>query len=85
MSKEALVELVKSFGRFIYFGVLGLVGVWLMSLVASGSLNNVHIVVAGQTINAGLLLVAVVGGIAKAIDRYIHANPNNQRTGITPF
>lgn len=85
MNEKALIELAKSFGRFIYFGVLGLVVVFLTSLLAGGSLNSVVLTVGGQHINVGFLIVAAVAGVAKSIDRYVHTNSNINATGITPF
>lgn len=85
MNKKAILEVAKSFARFVYFGVLGLVVVFLTSLAAGGSLNNVVITVGGQHINAGFLVVAAVAGVAKAIDRYVHANDNISANGIAPF
>lgn len=81
---KAVLEVGKSFVRFIYFGVLGLVVVFLTSLASDGSLNNAHVVVAGQTLNVGFLIVAAVAGIAKGIDRYVHTNDKINAKGITP-
>jgi hypothetical protein len=85
MNQKALLELAKSFGRFIYFGVLGLVVVFLTSLVSGGSLNNVVVTIGGQHLNAGFVIVSVVAAVAKAIDRYVHANDNVKANGIAPF
>lgn len=84
MDTKALTELVKSLLRFVYFGVLGLVVTWLTSLIASGSLNNVVFTVGNQHINAGFLIVTVVAGLAKLIDRYVHENDNIDANGISP-
>lgn len=85
MNSKALVELAKSFGRFIYFGVLGLVATFLVSLAADPSLASAHVTVAGQSFNVGFLILAGVAAAAKAIDRYVHANDNIAAKGITPF
>lgn len=85
MNNKALVELVKSFARFVYFGILGLVVTFLTSLVSSGSLNSVVFTVGGQHINAGFFIVAAVAGIAKAIDRYVHTSDTIKANGIAPF
>lgn len=85
MNKQALVEVAKSFGRFIYFGVLGLIVVFLTSLVAGGSLNNVAIDLGGQHFNVGFIIVALVAAAGKAIDRYVHANDKISANGIAPF
>ena len=85
MNKTALTETVKTFGRFIYFGVLGLVATFLASLVAGGTLNDIAITLGGQSFNVGFVIVVVVAGIAKAIDRYVHTNDNIEANGIAPF
>lgn len=85
MDKKAVIETVKSFGRFIYFGVLGLIVTFLTSLVAGGSLSNVVINVGDQHFNAGFVIVIIVAGIAKAIDKYVHENDNIAAKGIAPF
>lgn len=84
-SKNAVVEVFKSFIRFIYFGIIGLIGAFLASLVASGSLNNIVFTVGNQHINAGFFIVAAVAAAAKVIDRYVHANQNIKANGIAPL
>lgn len=84
MDQKALLELGKSFLRFIYFGLLGLVATWLTSLVASGSLDNTHIVLAGQSLPLGFVLTGVIAGVLKAIDRYRHVSDTTSSNGIAP-
>jgi hypothetical protein len=85
MDNKALLELAKSFGRFIYFGLLGLVATFLVSLGSDQSLANAHVTIAGTSFNVGFVILAVVAGVAKAIDRYVHANDNIDAKGIAPF
>jgi len=83
--KKALVETLKSFLRGGYFTLLGLLGTFITSLVASPDLQNTVIHIADDVyLPVGALLVFVLGMIAKAIDRYIHTNDNIKLTGITP-
>ena len=84
LDKKALIELAKSFGRFIWFGVLGLVVTFLTSLLADQSLASAHVTVGGTTFSVGFLLVAGIGFVAKGIDRYIHKNDNIDSAGIAP-
>lgn len=85
MDKKTLIELAKSFGRFVYFGALGLVATFLVSLAANPSLSSAHVTVAGQAFNVGFLILAGIAALAKAIDRYVHLNDNLKAGGITPF
>ena len=84
LNKKGLTELAKSFARFIYFGLLGLVATFLTSLVTSGELANETITLMGQTVNVGLVLVAGIGLAVKAIDRYRHASDANDSNGLAP-
>lgn len=83
-TKTALVEVIKSFVRFVYFGLLGLIATFLASLAAGGSLNNVVVTFGGQHFNAGFVIVLAVAAAAKAIDRYVHANDKIKANGISP-
>lgn len=88
MNKKAIVELLKSAGRFLYFGILGLVAVALTGLVASLQANpeliSAVIDVAGFKLSLGTIVVAVVGFLAKAIDLYVRKNKNIDSNGIAP-
>lgn len=84
MDKKALIELGKSFGRFIWFGLLGLVATFLTNLLASGELNNVNVVVAGMEVNLSFVVLALITGVIKLIDRYRHVNPETPSNGIAP-
>ena len=83
-NKEALIELAKSFGRFMYFGILGLLATFLTNLVTSGALDHVTVVVLGQNISLSAALVLGIGLLVKAIDRYRHTNPETPSNGIAP-
>ena len=84
MNKVALAETIKSFLRFLYFGVLGLVSTFLLSLAANESLLNSVINIGDIYIQTGVVYVAILTGIVKLIDRYIHKNENISLNGITP-
>lgn len=82
--KTALIETLKSIGRGLWFGVLGLVAVALTALATSGAVSDVTVVVAGVSINLSFVILAVVGFVAKTIDTYIHKNDNIGINGIAP-
>lgn len=82
--KKALVETLKSIGRGLWFGVLGLIAVALTALASSGAISDINIVVAGVSVNLSFVILAVVGFLAKTIDTYIHKNENINSNGIAP-
>jgi len=82
--KTALIETLKSIGRGLWFGILGLVVVALTAVVTSGAVSDVTVVVAGVSINLSFVIIAVVGFVAKTIDTYIHKNDNINSNGIAP-
>jgi len=84
MDKKALIELAKSFGRFIWFGLLGLVSTFLVNLVASGDLNDINVVIGGLEVNLAFVVLAGITGLIKLIDRYRHVNENIDSKGIAP-
>jgi len=84
MDKQAIIELLKSFGRFVWFGLLALVGTFLTSLLTSGDIANITISILGQTIDLTLLVLAVIGFVIKGIDLYIRKSDNNDLNGIAP-
>lgn len=82
--RKALIETLKSVGRGLWFGILGLVAVALTALASSGAVNDISVTVGGLTVNLAVIVVAVVGFIAKTIDTYIHKNPTLDSNGIAP-
>lgn len=82
--RKALIETLKSVGRGLWFGILGLIVVALTAIASSGDISNVNITIAGLTVNLSVVIVAVVGFIAKSIDTYIHKNPAIDSNGIAP-
>lgn len=82
--RKALIETVKSVGRGLWFGILGLIVVALTALATSGDVSNVNVTVAGLTVNLSVVIVAVVGFIAKSIDTYVHKNDHIEANGIAP-
>lgn len=84
MNKKALIEVGKSFARFIWFGLLGLVATFLVNLVASGQLNDINVVIYGQTVNLSFIVLGLVTGLVKLIDRYKHESTTDPSNGIAP-
>lgn len=85
MAKQhALKETLKSIGRGLWFGILGLVAVALTALASSGAITDVTVVIYGLSINLAYVILAVVGFVAKSIDTYIHKNPEIKSNGIAP-
>lgn len=84
MDRTALIELAKSFGRFIYFGILGLVVTFLTMLISSGQLNDINVNVGGMTVNLSFIVLAAVTGVIKLIDRYRHVSENTDSNGLAP-
>lgn len=84
MDNNALKEIGKSFLRFLWFGILGLIVTFLTNLVASGQLENITVVVYGQSVNLSILVLAVITGLIKLIDRYRHVSDKTESNGIAP-
>jgi len=84
VKRNALIETLKSIGRGLWFGILGLVVVALTALATSGAVSDINVVVAGVSVNLSFVILAVVGFIAKTIDTYIHKNDNIKSNGIAP-
>ncbi len=84
MNKEALIEVAKSFGRFLWFGFLGLLVTGLTALLTSGELQNINVVVAGLEVNLSFVVLAGITALIKLIDRYRHVNPDTDSKGIAP-
>jgi hypothetical protein len=81
---KAIIETLKSFARAVWFSFLGLAVVILTNLAATGALDNLKVVVAGQTVSLSILLAATLGFVAKGIDSYVHKNENINSNGIAP-
>jgi choline-glycine betaine transporter len=84
MDKKALIELAKSTGRFLWFGFLGLVVTALTALLSAGELQNINVLVGGLEINLSFVVLAVITGIVKAIDKYVHESRYTDSNGIAP-
>lgn len=84
MNKQALIEVGKSFARFIWFGLLALVATFLTNLLASGQLNDINVVIYGQTFNLSFVVLALITGLIKLIDRYKHESTTDPSKGIAP-
>ena len=83
MDKKALFELFKSFARFIWFGVLGLVVVFLTSLTTDEALLAATWTILDVAVPIGVWIVAGVGFGIKALDRYIHKSKSKIK-GLAP-
>lgn len=84
MNKTAIIEVLKSAGRFLWFGFLSLVVVVLTSIASDGAITEASVVIGGQQVQVGFLLVALIGTVIKALDRYIHVNKNISINGLAP-
>lgn len=84
MDKKAIIELLKSTGRFVWFGLIGLLGVALTALAADPAIIGAVIDIAGLKLSLGVVILAVVSFIVKAIDKYVHENKNTDLNGIAP-
>jgi len=84
LNAKAVREVLKSAGRFLYFGGLGLVSALLVSLAADTSLASSYVEVAGVNLPVGLLIVSGVGYVAKIVDRYKKYDPATPSNGIAP-
>lgn len=84
MDTKALIEIAKSFGRFLYFGLLGLISTFLAGLLASGQLNNIVISFGGISFNLAVVVFALITGLIKLIDRYRHVSDSTDSNGIAP-
>lgn len=82
MDTKAIVELLKSFGRFLWFGLLGLVATFLVSLAATQDLLTVTWMVADVVIPVGAWIATLFGFLAKAIDLYVRKSEHNDLNGI---
>lgn len=82
--KKALVELLKSFARFMYFGGLGLVSTFLVSLATNTDVMNTVWTFQGFSLQVGSWIVLGAGFVAKAIDLYVKKNKNVPLNGIAP-
>lgn len=82
MSKKAIIELLKSLGRFIWFGLLGVIVTALTVLSTSGELSNVMVNLGGLSINISFIILAGITGLIKIIDSYIHNNEKTALNGI---
>lgn len=84
MDTNALIELAKSTGRFIWFGLLGVVVTALTALLTAGELQNINVIVGGLEVNLSFVVLAIITAVIKLIDRYIHKSQNTDANGIAP-
>lgn len=84
MNKNAIIETLKSFGRFIWFGLLGVIVTALTMLCTSGELSNIVVTFGGVSVNIAFIVLAIITGIIKMIDGYIHNNDKTESNGIAP-
>ena len=84
MDKKALIELAKSTGRFIWFGLLGVIVTALTALLTAGELQNINVVVGGLEVNLSFVVLGLITALIKLIDRYRHVSENTTSNGIAP-
>lgn len=86
MSEKGWKELLKSFARFMWFGVLGLLSAFLVSLTTNADLINAVWTVpfVEMTVPIGLWILAGTGFAIKALDRYIHKSDETKLKGLAP-
>lgn len=81
---KALKETLKSVGRGLWFGILGLVVAALTAVATSGAITYEGVTVGGFTLNYSVIILAVVAYVIKLIDTYIHNNQNITSNGLAP-
>lgn len=85
-SKKALIELAKSFGRFIWFTLIGGVVTFLIALAASQDLLSSTWTFADVTLPVGVYIAAIITFVVKGLDRYINQNKKIDSNGLAlPF
>lgn len=83
-NKKALVETLKSAGRFLWFGILGLVATVLTAVSANGALTNSTLYIGSLQVNMSIVILAVFSIVIKALDTYIHNNDTVPIAGLAP-
>lgn len=85
-TKTAIIEVLKSFARFMYFGALALVSTFLVSLTTNADLLNSMWTVPylNVTLPVGAYIVLAIGVAVKGLDRYINQNKSINSNGIAP-
>lgn len=81
---NGLKETGESFLRGFWFLFLGVFVTFLTSLATDQDLINTTVNIGEVYLQVGVALSALVAGIAKLIDRYVHKNDNIELNGITP-
>lgn len=84
MDTKAIVEVLKSAGRALWFAFLAILVTALTALASDGAITNAVLFVGGMPINVGFVLVAAIGLLIKAIDRYRHVSRTTESNGIAP-
>lgn len=83
-NKKALVETLKSAGRFLWFGILGLIATVLTALSANGSVTNSTLYIGNLQVNMSIVVLALFSIVIKAIDTYVHNNDTVSSNGLAP-
>lgn len=87
IDKKSVIELLKSIGRFLWFGILGIIALILFAIIASPQVAALTVILPifeGIKVSIGGLVVITVGLIAKAIDLYVRKNQSINSNGIAP-
>ena len=85
MNNTALIETAKSIARGVWFALLGVVALILTVIVGSPEIAaaTVTVPVLNITLSVGALIVAGVGFLLKALDRYRHKS-DSPSNGLAP-
>lgn len=86
MNSTAVIETLKTIGRGLWFGFLGVVVLVLTVVATSPEVAQATVVlpVFNISLSVGALIVAGVASLAKVIDRYIHKSQGTASNGIAP-
>ncbi len=82
--KKAMKELGKSFLRFMWFGLLGVLVAFLTGLLTSQDIREVTWTVGETAVPIGVWIILGIGFAIKALDRYIHKSKNTKLEGLAP-
>ncbi len=73
MTQQAFMEIVKHFGRYVFWALLVIIADGLMKLVSGGSLN------------LSPLELTVATTIVGQLDQWVHNNQEIKANGLAPF
>lgn len=83
-NKKAIIEVLKSAARYVWFGLLGIIVLVIAAILATPQVVGATVNIAGMNISIGFIVIAIGSAIAKGIDVYVHKNSNVTLNGIAP-